>query len=523
MKPGPDGTPSPFAARTRVQTRPPGAPTPAGAAAPPGGAAGAAASQSSSGKKGAGLWIAAAGVVGVIAVAAFFLTRLDESTPSREADGAVDRVVKPESPAAATRDLRADFKSLVAEMSVLELEPQARAAAASALVAAEGGAVEEAVNTLGPLVSEAIDAVYAKALEDMRGIRFEDHATSAARELRILTSLADAAKREGVWAEAVAKRRAALDSLPQVRVEIAASLSGMAEEALVRNDIELATFFYTQVLRLKPASEAARAHLFEHKYEPGQVVRNRLGMTFGYAPPGEFLRGSPANEPGRDADEAQGRVRLTKGFFIGLKEVSQREWDAVFGPGAAARVISSSPAKSKEIGPDLPMHSITFAEAEEFCRRLGERDGAVYRLPTEAEWEYACRAGSRAAFSTGTDYLSAREANIDDGSATALFASAAVGVSGPANAWGLFDVHGNVWEWCADWSAPYEAGELVDPRGLADDQIGRVDLAMRVVRGGGWNAPASDARSASRWEFSPVAVTAYIGFRVVMEPDLLAP
>jgi len=235
------------------------------------------------------------------------------------------------------------------------------------------------------------------------------------------------------------------------------------------------------------------------------------------------MRGSQKNEPGRDSDEKLGTIRLSAGIFLGVTEVSQREWDSLYGAGAAARVITESPTKSRAIGANLPMHSVRWDEAVDFCAKLSARDGKRYRLPTEAEWEYACRAGTGTAFNTGTDFLSSREANIDDETSEALVAPAAVGTVGRANAWGLLDMHGNVWEWCADWSAPYPAEAQTDPRGPSDSEMGRSDLAMRVVRGGGWNAPAREARSANRWEYAPSAMTGYLGFRIVLEPDFSAP
>jgi formylglycine-generating enzyme required for sulfatase activity len=509
------GTPSPFAARVRVQSRPQETPAPVVSTPAP------AAAKSSREKAPLWPWILCAALAAA-GSAAWFMAGDEEVAPAAEANAARN-VVEETRVAEPRREAKADFEILAARVSSLDLAAADRALVASALLKAKGGAHDEAVGVLGPLVSGGVEAVFAEAARDLLDIRLEDHATPAAQRLRLEGAMADQARQKKVWAEAVARRDAALAVLPEARAEIAANLDGLAAAAAKGGDAGLATFFYAQALRLNPENADARAHLYRHKFAAGQQLRNRTGMTLVYAPPGEFLRGSPAGEPGRASDETPARVRLSKGFFIGVTEVSQREWDAVFGPGSAARVIGASPAKSRAIGPDLPMHSIRFDEAAEFCRLLSEREGVTYRPPTEAEWEYACRAGTTTAFNTGTNFLSAREANIDDGSAAARFAAAAVGVSGPANAWGLRDMHGNVWEWCSDWSGPYAAGDQVDPAGLSDAEIGRVDLAMRVVRGGGWNTSASDARSANRWEFSPVAVTAYIGLRVVAEPDLLAP
>lgn len=210
---------------------------------------------------------------------------------------------------------------------------------------------------------------------------------------------------------------------------------------------------------------------------------------------------------------------------MAVRETTQGDWDRVFGSGAAERTLRAARAKPGSIAPDLPMHSVTWSQAEEYCRRLSETEGMAFRLPTEAEWEYACRAGTTTAFNLGVDGLSARDANIDDGSAGVPLAPRPPGALGRANAWGLADMHGNVWEWCADWSAPYPKGGdvLNDPAGPAREKLGRIDLAMKVVRGGGWNAPANDARSANRWEYSPAVATDYIGLRVAHDPDFAKP
>jgi formylglycine-generating enzyme required for sulfatase activity len=193
------------------------------------------------------------------------------------------------------------------------------------------------------------------------------------------------------------------------------------------------------------------------------------------------------------------------------------------GAGDAARRLKLLHEKPAFIGADLPMHSIRWDEAVAFCRALTARDSRSYRLPTEAEWEYACRAGTSSAFNTGSEGLSGTEADIDDGTNTARLAPAPAGSTGHANTWGLRDMHGNVWEWCADWSAPYPSGAVSDPTGPSDSQMTQSELALKTVRGGGWNAPGGSARSANRWENSPAVGTNYIGFRVVLDADLAAP
>lgn len=261
-------------------------------------------------------------------------------------------------------------------------------------------------------------------------------------------------------------------------------------------------------------------------------------------PAGEFTMGSPESETGRKPDEGpQIKVKLEP-FWMGKTEVTWNEFELFMYPhqekmirelkqldptlnaltDVQARPTAPYVEMSFGMGKDgYPAISMTQHAANKYCQWLSAKTGHFYRLPTEAEWEYACRAGTTSAFNLGGDGLSARDANIDDGSAEARFALAPAGTVGAANAWGLRDMHGNVWEWCADWSAPYPSGDLTDPRGPDEAQVGRLDLAMRVVRGGGWNAPASDARSANRWEYSPAVGTAYIGLRLAMLPELTTP
>ncbi len=528
------GNNSPFAARTRApfpapaergpastppMTPPPGKPTPAPAPPPP--------PEKPAPKKSSAPVIVV--VVCILAAAAGAGLIMSGKKPVEPAAvPAPTGGAAAQAPASATapvvkRDAKADYTALADRASKMTLEPAQRAVLAQATLRASGGAYADAVSSLGPVVTRSVEATYADEASALRGIKLEEHTTPEAQKLRLALAQADAAAQTGVWAESVARREEAIALVPLAQTEIAVQLASVATAAVGRGDLELATYFYERVLRLAPQQAAARAHLYAYKFKPAQALRSSIGVDLVYVPPGDFVRGSRAGEPGRATDEVQAKVRLTRGFFLGVNEVTQRQWDAVFGAGAAARVITTAPAKSKALGPDLPMHSIRWDEAREFCAKLSALEGKTYRLPTEAEWEYACRAGTTTAFGIGVDSLSAREANIDDGTPTATFAPTAAGTVGQANAWGLRDMHGNVWEWCADWSAPYATGEAVDPRGPADDTMGRVDLAMRVVRGGGWNSSASDARSSNRWEFSPVVATGYIGLRVVQEPELIAP
>ncbi len=184
--------------------------------------------------------------------------------------------------------------------------------------------------------------------------------------------------------------------------------------------------------------------------------------------------------------------------------MTQEQYERVMGPGTNPSARKGEPAR--------PVENVTWQEARDFCTRLSERPeekaaGRRYRLPTEAEWEYACRAGTTTPFSCG-DQLTGERANCNGGEDGG---PVPVG-SYPPNAWGLYDMHGNVAEWCADGHGPYPEGPLRDPTG---PETG----LSRVVRGGSWADPPSECRSAARGLERPAARSGRVGFRVVLRAD----
>ena len=197
-------------------------------------------------------------------------------------------------------------------------------------------------------------------------------------------------------------------------------------------------------------------------------------------------------------------VTITRDFWIGKYEVTQGEFNAVLG-----RNPSHFPGD-----PNRPVEKVTFLDASRYCSALTQREreagrlptGYEYRLPSEAEWEYACRAGTTNLFSFGDDPSKAGQFawTAENSEAT----THPVGLKRP-NPWGLYDMHGNVWEWCLDWFEPYPAAPLTDPAGPASSKF-------KVFRGGGWNQDIEYARSANRFMMSPSNGIYFVGFRVVL-------
>jgi len=210
------------------------------------------------------------------------------------------------------------------------------------------------------------------------------------------------------------------------------------------------------------------------------------GIEFVRIPEGEFTMGSSPAEPLRQEDEAPHRVVIAKSFQLSATEVTQAQW---------TKVMGSNPSAFKASGANAPVEQVTWHEVQAFLARLNARGNGRYRLPTEAEWEYACRAGTKTAYAFG-DALSTKQANFD-GKATMPVRSFA------PNAWGLYDMHGNVWEWCATEYCPYPAEAC--------------GSAFKVIRGGSWHFGADSARSALRYTHEPHLRGFSIGFRVVRE------
>ena len=218
-------------------------------------------------------------------------------------------------------------------------------------------------------------------------------------------------------------------------------------------------------------------------------------------PGGVFLMGSPKDEPECYEDEGpQHKVQVPE-FYMGKYPVTQAQWKAVAALPQVERNLDTDPSYFK--GDDCPVERVSWYEAVEFCKRLSKHTGREYRLPTEAEWEYACRAGTTTFFHFG-DSLTSELANYDTNQTTPVG-------NYPPNAFGLYDMHGNVWEWCQDhWHDNYK-GAPTD--GSAWDDQGEND--SRVLRGGSWIYIPRLCRSASRDYYLPGYRSSGVGFRVV--------
>lgn len=225
-------------------------------------------------------------------------------------------------------------------------------------------------------------------------------------------------------------------------------------------------------------------------------------QVFRWCEPGIFVMGSPGDEPARDDDESQHEVRLTEGFWLADTCVTQQLYQAVVG---------NNPSDFK--GDELPVESVSWEDAQECIDRLnGMQVGLELCLPTEAQWEYGCRAGTDTPFSWG-EQIDSTLVNFNGNSPYAggkkcEYRKQTVPVQElPCNGWGLYQMHGNVWEWCADWYGEYPAEPVVDP-------VGSLQGNFRVLRGGSWFDDGGSCRSAYRGGGEPSSRDGVIGFRL---------
>ncbi len=278
-----------------------------------------------------------------------------------------------------------------------------------------------------------------------------------------------------------------------------ASINGTPAETAARNGV-------LQILSSTEAKRIAEAERTVEAEKIAELFNNNKIRIQG----GTFTMGSLANEPGRNRNECPQHQVTVNSFYMGRYEVTQKEYQEVMG---------TNPSKFK--GDNLLVEQVSWYDAIEYCNKRSQKEGLTpvytingnnvtwnigangYRLPTEAEWEYACRAGTATAYNTGT--------SINDNTGW-YFANSGnkthpVGQK-PANAWGLYDMHGNVDEWCWDWYDNYTSWSQTD-------SIGTVSVPSRVLRGGSWISTAADVRSAYRYSFTPQYRDYYLGFRLV--------
>jgi len=268
----------------------------------------------------------------------------------------------------------------------------------------------------------------------------------------------------------------------------------------VKLDRTLTIQLKEQLAELEEMEETEPA---KQEEELPQSFTNSLGMEFVLIPAGTFMMGSPEDEPERKSIETLHQVTISQSFYMAATPVTQREWVTIMG---------NNPSYFRKNGEDCPVEQVSWNDAQKFIKQLNQREERNYRLPSEAEWEYACRAGTTTPFNTG-NCLSTDDANYNGNypyknCPKGKYRKRTTPVKKfTPNAWGLYDMHGNVWEWCQDDYDDYPSTSVVDPTGSTTG-------SFRVSRGGSWNFIASYCRSANRNRFKPEIRYYYMSFRL---------
>jgi formylglycine-generating enzyme required for sulfatase activity len=263
------------------------------------------------------------------------------------------------------------------------------------------------------------------------------------------------------------------------------------------------------------SSETNKAGISSESQSTSQVrdlprITNSIGMKLVLIPKGKFTMGSPESEKGRKENETQHEVTISKDYYLGVYEVTQAQYEKVMGKNPSyfqGAIVGNEKA-------NLPVENVAWDDAVEFCKKLSElpvekKAGRVYRLPTEAEWEYACRAGGKTAYSFDDEPGLLYEYGWFDRNSSKR--THTVGLR-ESNAWGVYDMHGNVWEWCSDWHGDYPEGAITDPAGPKNG-------SNRVFRGGCWYYGAAFCRSALRSGSDPSYSNDRNGFRVALSSN----
>jgi len=278
-------------------------------------------------------------------------------------------------------------------------------------------------------------------------------------------------------------------------------------------------------LKLPESSVAKKKDISEGLVLPAELT-NSIGMKLRLIQPGTFMMGSPASEAGRASDDRQHQVTLPKQYYMGIYPVTvgdfkrfvdkvgyktegERDGKGAYGWTGKewvqdAKITWRNPGFTQTA--QDPVVCVSWNDAESYCQWLSEVEGKSYRLPTESEWEYGCRAGSRTAYCFGDGEARLSEYAWYHGNSGSK--THPVGQKAP-NAWGLYDMHGNVWEWCSDWYGDYLGGTLTDPTGPSTG-------SCRVSRGGSWGFEAAVCRSASRGRAGPSSRGSDLGFRLAL-------
>jgi formylglycine-generating enzyme required for sulfatase activity len=356
--------------------------------------------------------------------------------------------------------------------------------------------------------------------------------------LLVLAMMSVVALLLSVWSKPSEKREPMIVKGTPKEIEAFERLLTLAKQARKEQRYADAEKALEQALRLRPDNEAAE-HLLELVHRDKRDAEAKLmqqQIELVWIPPGKFLMGTPPTEIARlknqygdwvDREGPQHEVEISKGFYLGKYEVTQAEYETMIGVNPShfsAKGGGTEQVQGKDTS-RFPVESVSWRDAKEFCRKLTEHERRLgrlgakeeYRLPTEAEWEYACRGGVKkhSAFHYG-DSLSATQANFHGdypygGGAKRPYLGRTERVgSYKANEFGLHDMHGNVWEWCEDW---YNENEYL--RGNCKDPRGPLQGFFRVMRGGGWSTIAHRCRSADRDSTGPEGWRGDLGFRVV--------